>query len=137
MSFAPNWNVLIAAVAGWIAGAIWYGIFGKAWLKALGRTKEEITAKQRAPGFYIPFVIAFAANLVMAWVLCGLMQHIGPLSARSGLISGGFVWLGFVVTTIATNYAFGGRRLMLTVIDAGHWLVVLLVIGAIIGGLGN
>jgi hypothetical protein len=34
------------------------------------------------------------------------------------------------------NNAFTGRSLMLTVIDAGHWLGVLVIIGAVIGGLG-
>jgi hypothetical protein len=47
-----------------------------------------------------------------------------------------FLWLGFVVTTIAVNYAFGGRKPMLIVIDSGHWLLVLLLMGAIIGAMG-
>ena len=69
----------------------------------------------------------------MAWVLAGLMAHIGPITIRSGLISAGFVWFGFVLTTIAVNNAFSGRKPMLTVIDAGHWLGVLLIMGAVIG----
>jgi hypothetical protein len=137
MSFAPNLTILIAAIAGWLAGAVWYGILGKPWLAALGRTKKDINKKRGTPAFYVPFVVAFIANLIIAWVLCGLMRHIGPLSLRSGLISGGFVWLGFVLTTLATNNAFGGRKFMLTVIDAGHWLAVLLVIGAVLGSLGG
>ncbi|MFL5090770.1 MAG: DUF1761 family protein [Xanthobacteraceae bacterium] len=46
------------------------------------------------------------------------------------------MWLGFVVTTLAVNYAFGGRGIKLAGIDAGHWLVVLLVEGAVIGAMG-
>jgi Protein of unknown function (DUF1761) len=72
----------------------------------------------------------------MAWVLAGLIKHIGPVTIRAGLISGGFCWFGFVLTTITVNNAFGGRKYALTAIDSGHWLAVLLVIGAILGGLG-
>jgi len=34
------------------------------------------------------------------------------------------------------NYSFIGRARRLLLIDAGNWLLVLLVIGAIIGGIG-
>ncbi len=54
----------------------------------------------------------------------------------SGIISRILVWLGFVVTTNAVNNAFQKRKTMLTVIDSGHWLVVLIVSGAVIGLFG-
>ena len=34
------------------------------------------------------------------------------------------------------NNAFGGRRYVLTVIDAGHWLAVLVLMGVVIGWMG-
>jgi hypothetical protein len=34
------------------------------------------------------------------------------------------------------NHGFGGARPMLTMIDAGHWLAVLVVEGAVIGAFG-
>jgi hypothetical protein len=55
------------------------------------------------------------------------------MSARSGLVSGFFLWLGFVITTMAVNHAFQGERRRLTLIDGGHWLGVLLIQGAILG----
>ena len=53
-----------------------------------------------------------------------------------GLLTAGFVWIGFVATTLASNHAFQGARRTLTLIDTGHWLGVLLIMGAIIGGWG-
>jgi hypothetical protein len=78
------------------------------------------------------------AQLVMAWVLAGLLAHLGPgqVTVRNGVISGAFVWLGFVATTVAVNNMFAMRRFTLTIIDAGHWLVVLVLIGAVIGAFG-
>lgn len=130
--------ILIAAVAAWITGAIWYGVLGKQWLAALGRTEEDIKMKRGTPAFYVPFVTAFIANLIMAWVLAGVTGHLGPgqVTIRNGIISALFIWLGFVVTTMAVNNAFGGRKLMLTVIDSGHWLAALIVAGAVIGAVG-
>ena len=132
--------ILIAAVVGWIAGAVWYGLLGKAWVEAQGRTMEEFKAQQAAMvGKFagpIPFLIAFAANLVMAWVLAGMVGHMGSVTIRSAVISALFAWVGFVVTTMLVNNAFTGRRHMLTVIDAGYWLVVLVLMGVVIGWIG-
>lgn len=130
--------ILVAGVAAWITGAIWYGVLGKQWLAAIGRTQEDINMKRGTPAFYVPFVTAFIASLIIAWVLAGVIGHLGPgqVTIRNGIISAAFVWLGFVVTTIAVNNAFGGRKVMLTVIDSGHWLAALMVAGAVIGAFG-
>jgi len=125
--------IVIAAVAAWLAGAVWYGVLAKPWVAAQGKTMEQFKAEQAA---YAPFVIVFVAELVMAWMLAGVLGHLGQVTARGGVISGLFLWLGFVVTTLCANYAFGGRSLKLAAIDAGHWLLVLLVMGAIIGAIG-
>ena len=87
----------------------------------------------------MPFVVAIVANLIMAWVLAGLIGHLGPGQAtiRNGLISAGFCWLGFVVTTQSVNYAFTNRKPSLILIDSGHWLGVLLIMGAVIGAFGS
>jgi hypothetical protein len=55
---------------------------------------------------------------------------------RNGVISGAFCWLGFVITTMIVNNSFARRDPRLLLIDGGHWLVVLLLIGAIVGGFG-
>ncbi|MCZ7642913.1 MAG: DUF1761 domain-containing protein [Pseudorhodoplanes sp.] len=130
--------VVIAGTAAWVAGAVYYGIFGKPWLAALGRTREDIAHARGTPAFYLPFVLAMIANLIMAGVLAGIVGHLGPgrVTLLNGIISAVFVWLGFVVTTMAVNNAFGGRKAMLTVIDSGHWLAALVVAGAVIGFVG-
>ena len=134
--------VFAAGVAGWLVGAAWYMALGKQWMAAQGKTmeacKQEQEAKKGTPEAYAPFVLAFVAALLMAWVLAGLLGHFGTsgVSIRNGLISAAFIWLGFVVTTMTVNNAFSGRKYMLTVINSGHWLAVLLVQGAIIGAMG-
>ena len=128
--------VVIAAVLAWVAGAVWYMSLGKIWMAALGMTPEKMAEGKNRPGAYLPFIYVFVAELVMAWVLAGLLGHIGALTLRGGIISGAFCWLGFVITVIVVNNSFAMRSWRLTLIDGGHWLLVLLLMGAIIGGMG-
>ena len=132
--------ILIAAVLGWLAGAVYYGLLGERWVAAQGRTMEEFKAQQAAMigkfAGQIPFILAFVANLVMAWVLAGMVGHLGTVTIRSAVISGLFAWGGFVVTTMLVNNAFTGRRHMLTAIDAGYWLIALVLMGVVIGWMG-
>ncbi len=125
--------IVAAAVAAFVFGAIYYTLLSKPWLKAVELKKS---GKKTAP--WVPFVVVITADLVMAWILAGVVGHLGidQVTVRNGMISGAFLWLGFVATTIASNNAFAGRKPMLTLIDAGHWLGVLLVIGAVIGLFG-
>ena len=128
--------IVIAAIVAWLAGAGWYVALGRTWMAALGWTPERAQAARSEPGAYWPFVYTFAAELVMAWTLAGILGHIGPLSLRNGVISAALCWLGFVMTTMLTNNSFARRDWRLLWIDGGHWLLVLLLMGAIIGGMG-
>jgi hypothetical protein len=144
MSFAgiDYLAILVAAVAGWLIGAVWYMALSKPWVAAHGWTteafKRRAEANKRTPAGWLPFVLAFLAELVMAWVLAGLVGHLGPgqVTVWNGIVSAVFVWLGFVITTVAVNNMFAMRKPMLTLIDAGHWLVVLVAMGAVIGAFG-
>ena len=126
--------VFVAALAGFGVGAVWYGVFGKAWLDALGKSEDDIKGSGAAQA--LPFVTGLVADLVMAIMLAGLMGHLGNITIHGGLITGLFVWVGFVITTMGVNHAFSGASPKLTAIDGGHWLAVLLVMGAIIGAFG-
>lgn len=128
--------VLVATVAGFAFGAAYYMTLSRPWLTAMGKTREELAAAgKRSP---VPFIVSIVALLIMAWVLAGGIGHLGPgqVTLRNGVISGLFMWLGFVITTLAVNYSFGQRRPMLTIIDGIHWLGVLVIEGAIIGAMG-
>jgi hypothetical protein len=128
--------IVIAAVVAWLAGAGWYMAFGKSWMAALGVTPEKMQEARSQPGAYLPFVYAFIANLVMAWVLAGVLFHVAPLSLRAGAISAALCWGGFVITTMWVNNSFARRDPRLLAIDGGYWLVALLLMGAIIGAMG-
>lgn len=128
--------ILVAAAVGFIIGGIWYGILGNAWMRAASINKADMVdenGKKKLP--LVPMIFAALGNLVLAITLSGLMGHM-VVDVRHGLITAGFVALGFILPTSLVNYQFQGRPFSLTLIDAGHWLVVLLAMGAIIGYIG-
>jgi len=122
--------ILIAAAAGFAWGAAYYMTLSKQWLAAVGRTEPN-----KSP---TPFIISFVALVVMAWVLAGTVGHLGPgqVTVKNGIISGLFLWAGFIATTVFVNNAYPGRKYSLSVIDSIHWLGVVVIQGAVIGGMG-
>ncbi len=122
--------VLIAAVAGFGFGAIWYSALSKQWMAAIGFNDPP---KPRPA----PFIAAFLCQLFMAWMLAGLIGHLGEVTLPRSLISAGFLWAGFVLTTMVVNHRFQSLPWSLTVIDGLHWLGVLLVMGLVVGLIGT
>ena len=122
--------VLCAAVAGMVTGAIWYGVFAKQWMKAVGFEGKDIEQK---PSLYI---VAAIAQLIIAYMLAGVIGHLDTYSLSGGVITAIFCWFGFVVTTMAVNHRFQAKGWDLTIIDGGYWLAVMLLQGAVIGWFG-
>ncbi len=135
MPFADvNWIALLAsAVAGFVFGALWYMTLGKAWMAALGKTPPE-TGTSSPP--LVPMLVALAAQFVMAFVLMQLLVRLDAMSVGAALKAALFLWLGFVLTTLAVNHSFQQAKRSLTVIDGGHWLGVLLVQALVIAMVG-
>src|SRR5438034_2663853 len=88
MTFAGMnyWAVLMAAVAAWMLGALWYSLLAKPWMAAAGVAKASIESNAGSIRGFLPFVVAFVAALVMAWVLAGIMGHLGQLSIKNGVV---------------------------------------------------
>ena len=130
--------VVIAAAAAWLASAAWYMSLSSHYVAALGKTPEQMAQDRKNPGAFLPFIYAFVANIIIAWMLAGLLAHLGAgqVTLRNGVVSAAFLWFGFILTTMIVNYSFAGRNKRLLLIDAGHWLVALVVIGAVVGGIG-
>lgn len=128
--------VLLAAVASFAFGSFYYMTLAKPWMAAIGKTESEIRATSGWP--QLPFIIAAISQLVMAFMLAGVIGHLGQdqVTIWNGLVSGFSCWIGFVITSMAVNHAFQGAKKSLTLIDGGHWLGVLLIQGGVIGMIG-
>jgi len=130
--------VLAAAVAGFLFGGIWYGAFSR---QALARSAKTDKPRPRLSRFRVdtvPLIVTFVAMLIMAYVLAGAMGTLeaGELTVRSGIVSALFAWAGFVMTSLVVGHMVEGVSGLATLVDAGHWLGVLVIQGAVIGWLG-
>ena len=133
-------SILLAAVAAWLFGGIYYSATSRFWLAAQGKTMEQCQAEQAAKSGVAkvaPFIVVFVAEIIIAWALYGILVHMNAFTLRGGVISAVLCWFGFVVTTLTSNYAFHGRRPILTAIDSGGWLGAFVIIGAIVGWMGR
>lgn len=113
-----------AGLAGWIFGAIWYGVLGKAWTLAQGKNPDDCKG-QKMP--LAPMVVSFLAALVMSAVLYQLLTNLGVMGLTSSAIAGATIGVGFLLTSILVNNMFQQKSLMLTAIDAGHWVLAVVI----------
>lgn len=124
--------VIVAAILAWLFGAAWYMALSKSWLRAARIDPADM--KRSAT----PFIISFLAEIVMALVLSGVLGYLGAgqVTIRNGIITALMLWAGFVATTIAVNHRYQGYGWDLTLIDAGHWLGVAIIMGLVLGWFG-
>lgn len=128
-------SILLAAVAAFLFGGVFYGMLGKHWLAAIGKTEADIKSMGRPIGML--FAVTFIALLVMAWVLACVVAPAGAGAGwMNGLATGAMMWLGFAITCLVVNHGYQGSRWSLTIIDGLHWLGVLLIQGAMLGFMG-
>ncbi|MFV0281290.1 MAG: DUF1761 domain-containing protein [Rhodoblastus sp.] len=122
----PWLAIFAASAASWIFGALWYGVFGRAWAAGFGFSFDKPDGAQKKGPPVFALILSFVAEIAIAATLAGVLTHIAgaQFSMTSALVSGGFVWLGFIAPTLATNYAYQKRPWRIWAIDGGHWLGV-------------
>jgi hypothetical protein len=131
---AHSLPILVAALAAFLIGALWYSpvLFAKAWVRANGYTPEKLAAMQANAGR--AYAGSFVAFLVMASVLGLLLRHIGADSIADGAGWGFHAWLGFALPIGFTANLYSDKPAAAFLIDAGYQLVYMTVMGAILGG---
>jgi hypothetical protein len=131
-------GVLMAAALAWAGSTIWHMALRKLRTSALDTRPDQAREARSKAAAALPFVYAFIADFVIAWVLAGVLGHLGPgqVTLRNGVICAAFCWFGFILTTMTVNYSFAGRASRFLLIDCGDWLIVLLIAGAVVGAAG-
>ena len=129
MMHASILSVLVATVAAFMAGGLWYGpLFGKAWQAEQGFGEAE-KARAKA-GMARLFAVTLVCEFVSAFFLGHLLAHVSHSARFTMMISVGMA-LGFVIPAMVVNYMYAMKSLKLIAIDAGHWIVVFAVMGAV------
>ena len=133
MHFEVNWlAVIVATIAGFAVGAVWYTALGKQWMAAIGKTRDQLNAGPQ------PYIIGVIVELVMAYFLALVTSNLfGSVTVASGLMAGAHMWLGFIMPPMILNHRYQNMPWRLTALDGGHLLLVLLVQGLVIGLFGG
>ena len=129
--------VVVAAAFALVASTAWYTFLNRI-VTPFSAPREQTMKTSKPPGDFLANICAVVGYLIMAFTLAGLLGHLGPdqVTVGNGVVSGAFVWFGFVLTTMTINYSFSGRDWRRLALHAGSWLIVLIVMGATIGAFG-
>ena len=128
--------VLVAGVASFALGAIWYSpvMFAKRWQNELGFT-DEYLRQANMPlvmgGSLVMMIIMALGNAILQQAIYGADGNL-ELGLKTGLMIGLF----FSATTLAINYFYQRKSLMLWLIDALYQVFFCAIAGAIIGAWG-
>ena len=129
-----NYPAVVASAVGyWVLGALWYSplLFARPFIALKGWTPEQVAALQ-AQSHAGEIGAAFISSLVLAYVLAHFVKFTGAETARTGVLTGFWLWLGFVVTTNLETVLFEGRPVGLYLINNGYHLVGMLGMGALL-----
>jgi hypothetical protein len=112
-----------------VLGALWYSpvLFAEPWMRAVGRTREELGAAQ------LGYALSAIGAIVSSYVLARIVKWAEVDDLWNGALIGIFVWAGFVATVLAVTTYFGGRPRALWLINGGYQLVSLVLMGALLG----
>lgn len=122
--------VVVAAIAYWLLGAVWYGVlFSKAWMGL-----EHMTAEQAASmNPVLPYVITFVLNILIAYSLAQICIWRNANSLGRGASVGVLLWIGFVGPITYTTHMYEMRPKTLYAINEFYPLAGMVLMGAIIG----
>lgn len=123
--------VLVSAIAYMALGALWYSpaLFGKAWLRGIGKTKEQVNASASP----LNYVWALIMSFVAAYGIARIMNWAGRGTISDGIVISLLVGVCFVLTTMSINDTFENRPRGLTFINVFYHLVGFIIMGIIIG----
>jgi hypothetical protein len=137
MSVDVNWlAVVLAAVSSMVVGSIWYmpGVFGNAWMKM---TKSKMGKGASGAKMAWMYGSVFVASLATAYILAHVTflanQFFQNSFLEDSLMTAFWLWFGFTAARIYVHDTFEERRKKLTMLNAMHELVTVLVMALIIG----
>jgi len=120
--------VLVAGLLSMVIGFVWYGpLFAKDWMKEVGLKEKDL---RKGPG--VGYALTLAGALIEAYVLAHFIDYAQATTWMDGMVTGLWLWIGFVAYAIGVNYIFARRSFKLWTIDSGYFLALLLAQGALL-----
>jgi hypothetical protein len=124
------WAILVATIVAFMLGGLWYSpaVFGKVWKKANGFGSNE-PPKAGGAQMLLAVVLTFVMAVNLSMFLNDPKTTLA-WGATAGLLAG----FGWVVMGMGIVCIFERRPLSYLLVNGGFLTLVLVVMGAIIGG---
>ena len=124
-----NWlAVVVATVAFFVVGAIWYtALFGKIWQREVGLSEEQLKGGANMP---LIFGTCFLLELLVATMLGHQFAMTGPSDRGKMMIAIGY-GVALMAPAIGITYLYMRKPLKLFAIDAGHFIVGMAAMGGV------
>src|SRR5271157_4738732 len=127
-----NWGaVLLAGIADWILGAVWFTALKAPWQAGTRISPEELQAYTAHPDYW-PYIISLLCSILIAFVIARLLGGSQSHGLLRGIRVGGLVGLAAALAMI-TEMVFEMRAVSFIVISAGYPLVGCILMGIILG----
>ncbi|MBP6858227.1 MAG: DUF1761 domain-containing protein [Candidatus Pacebacteria bacterium] len=135
METVSIWPVLVASIAAFAIGAVWYSplLFGKEWMALIGATPKDI-AEAKAKGMAKSYVAQLVITLVTFIVMHFAISTIGATTALDGAFVALVAWIGFAVPHAVSGMLWEKKSLKYALITSISTLLCWIVGGAIIAG---
>ena len=130
MSVPVNYlAVVVAALANYIIGTIWYAaIFRRTWLKLSGVAEMKVSV--------LSVVLSLIGALLTSYILAHAVIFAGTYMKTGGvglgLTTGFFNWIGFIAPVTLGAVLYEKKSWAYWVLNNGYWLLSLLVMGIIL-----
>ena len=123
-------GVFVAAIAGFVLGGAWFAppVFGAAWLRALGKKKNELPGSPTKA-----LAITALTTWVTAYVLAVFILALNITTAFGGAMVGLSIGVGIVAMSMYSDSLFCNWPFRLILIQACYRVVSLALMGAILG----
>jgi hypothetical protein len=121
--------ILVCAVIVWVIGALWYSplLFAKPWVAIVGRKMGE-----KPKGVYKGMIASLIGDFLLCFVLAHVARWSGADDWRDGIHIGIITWIGFFAAPLYPQSIYEGRPFKYFAINAGYWLVSLVIVGAVL-----
>ena len=158
-----NYNVLfLAALVPMIIGFVWYGpLFGNAWMKEMGFTKESLAGTNMVKILIISYVFSFFIAFFLMFVVIHQSGVYSTLAGEPGFnekagegfaffqdfmniygdrfrtfghgaLHGVITSIAFVLPILSILALFEKKTFKYVAINAGYWMVTLAIMGGVV-----
>jgi hypothetical protein len=128
-----NYPAIIAAGAAcFLFEAVWYSLFLDVWLKSIGHDRSWL--EQAGVNPILQWTAALLAEALLAVTISAFTQLSGAQTAVRGIGVGIALWAGVVIPIFAVADIFALRSYSSFAVNAGFWLIGMVLMGAIVGG---